>query len=105
MTLAELAQQNGLSLSSAKRYVRQGVDLRDAGAVEAHKAALRTRRGVGKRSKRHREPEPANPEIDLELVILDVHFDLMALRSKYPAIAADIDQIFRLTGPVVCGMC
>jgi hypothetical protein len=52
MTLKDLAAINGLSLSTAKRYQKNGVNLTDANAVSAYKFKLRTRRGVSKFAKR-----------------------------------------------------
>lgn len=48
MNLKELALINGISIATAKRYKRDGVNLADAKAVGQHMFAQRSRRGVSK---------------------------------------------------------
>jgi hypothetical protein len=49
--LAELAAERGLSLKTAKRYLKAGVDLSDPEAVEEHQLRIRSRTGVSKNRK------------------------------------------------------
>lgn len=108
MTLKQLAKKNGISLATAKRYLRDGIDLRDAEAVEGHKEQIRTRRGLGKRSHRaepktSRTSEP-HPEMDpekLHVVIWHVHFRICALRSKHPELDEELTAILKETSPIV----
>jgi hypothetical protein len=100
-TLEQLAQARGISLRTAMRYHAAGVNLADAQAVEEHKYKLRTRRGVSKLNRRTLAEPAAVAAIDYEDVISAVHFALVVLKLKYPDLAADIQAITQITGPVI----
>ena len=101
-TLEQLAQARGISLRTAMRYHAAGVNLADAQAVEEHKHKIRSRFGVSKISRREPvETAFSSTAIDYEDVISSVHFALVALKSKHPDLAEDIQAITKITGPVI----
>jgi hypothetical protein len=104
MNLKELAATNGISVSTAKRYKREGVDLTDAQAVNAYKHTQRTRFGLSKLAHRAKGMQKAavSDRIDeLEDVIAGVHFALVVLKLQYPDLAENIQAITKITGPVI----
>ena len=104
MNLKELAAINGLSLSTAKRYRKEGVSLADQQAVAAHKHAQRTRFGLSKLNHRARSINTAAVSErveELEDVIYSVHFRAVVITGKHPELADELSAITRVTGPLI----
>jgi hypothetical protein len=103
--LAELAAERGLSLKTAKRYLKAGVDLSDPEAVEAHKLKIRSRRGVSKVSRRTLfDSGSVQPGSDLDAfsdVIWKAHMGLVCLRIKRPDLYDELSEILKITGPAI----
>jgi predicted site-specific integrase-resolvase len=111
MNLRELAEINGISISTAKRYKRDGVDLRNRKAVESHMFAQRTRRGVSKYFRRTASVAQQAVTIatqnlegvveELESKICGVHSEVEWLLKHHPELASDLADAFSYTAPVV----
>lgn len=102
--LKELAAEHGLSLKTAERYLKAGVNLSDPEAVQAHKLKIRSRTGVSKNFRRSLlDCESVQPQSDLDTfadVIWRDHTELVSLRTKHPDLAG-ISGILKITGPAI----
>jgi oligoribonuclease (3'-5' exoribonuclease) len=112
MTIEELAQANRVSVSTAHRYRRKGIDLLDREAVNEHKREIRTRRGLSKTIHRTSAPtvqqaiEHATAILErkieeLESRICGVHSELEFLVKRHPELASDLADAFGYTTAVV----
>lgn len=104
MNLKELAAINGISISTAKRYKRDGVDLTDAQAVNAYKHTQRTRFGLSKlahRAKGMHKAVVSDRVEELESVICDCHFIAQRVRNRNPLVTSDMESILQETTPII----
>ena len=104
MNLRELAEINGISLSTAKRYKKDGVDLTDLQAVNAHKHAQRTRFNLSKpvhRAKGMQKAAVSDRIAELEWAIWDIHFAAVSIKNKHPELEAELESVFEVTRPVI----
>ena len=104
MNLKQLAAMNGISLSTAKRYRKDGVDLTNTHAVTAHKHAQRTRFGLSKlvhRAKGMQEAAVSDRIGELEWAIWDIHFAAVSIKQKHPELEAELESVFEVTRPVI----
>jgi hypothetical protein len=111
MNLKELAAINGISISTAKRYKRDGIDLTDRRTVEQHAFKQRSRRGIGKFF--HRTASVAQQAVaiatqnlegvveDLESRLCGVHSELEFLAKHHPELSPELADAFSYTTPVV----
>jgi hypothetical protein len=103
--LAELAAERGLSLKTAERYLKGGVDVSDPDAVEAHKQKVRSRTGVSKNFRRTlSDSKPVQSEDDLDAfadIIWSVHMSLVILRIKRPDLHGELSEILKISGPAI----
>jgi hypothetical protein len=103
--LEQLAAARGLSVKTAERYLKAGVDLSDPDAVEAHKQKVRSRTGVSKNFRRTlSDSGPVQPGSDLDTftdVIWRAHMILVNLRIKRPDLHDELSEILKITGPAI----
>jgi hypothetical protein len=103
--LEQLAAERGLSVKTAERYLKAGVDLGDPDAVEAYKLKVRSRRGVSKVSRRTLfDSGPVQSGDDLDAfadVIWSVHMTVVNLRIKRPDLHGELSEILKITGPAI----
>jgi hypothetical protein len=107
-SLGELAKVNGISLATACRYRKAGIDLEDRRAVEEHKHDRRTRRGVGNYRRRFDANEVQQAvtisrklleqkAADLEEIICSIYWLAVESQLGAPLVA----EILERTAPVV----